>query len=45
LDSYADGHKAGVILIIAEHQYMDTSVVDKEINVMSMIVKILGEIK
>ena len=35
----------GVILIIAEHQYMDTSVVDKEINVMSMIVKILGEIK
>jgi replication factor C small subunit len=45
LDSYADGHKAGVILIIAEHQYMDTSVVEKEINVMSMIVKILGEIK
>ena len=45
LDSYAEGHKAGVILIIAEHQYMDTSVVDKEINVMSMIVKILGEIK
>ena len=45
LESYAEGHKAGVILIIAEHQYMDTSVVDKEINVMSMIVKILGEIK
>ena len=45
LDSYAEGHKAGVILIIAEHQYMDASVVDKEINVMSMIVKILGEIK
>lgn len=45
LDSYAEGHKAGVILVIAEHQYMDTSVVDKEINVMSMIVKILGEIK
>ena len=45
LDSYAEGHKAGVILIIAEHQYMDTSVVDKEINVMSMLVKILGEIK
>ena len=45
LDSYAEGHKAGVILIIAEHQYMDTSVVDKEINVMSMIVKILGEVK
>ena len=40
-----EGHKAGVILIIAEHQYMDASVVDKEINVMSMIVKILGEIK
>ena len=45
LDSYAAGHKAPVILIIAEHQYMDTSVVDKEINIMSMIVKILGEIK
>lgn len=44
LDSYATGHLASVILIIAEHQYMDSMVVDKEINVMAMFVKLLNEL-
>jgi replication factor C small subunit len=44
LDSFATGHLAGVILIIAEAQYKDSLVVDKEINVMSMFVQILNEL-
>jgi replication factor C small subunit len=44
LDSFATGHLASVILIIAEHQYMDSMVVDKEINVMAMFVKLLNEL-
>jgi hypothetical protein len=31
-------------LIIAEAQYKDASVVDKEINIMAMFVNLLGEI-
>jgi replication factor C small subunit len=44
MDDYATGAVASVILIIAEAQYQDSSVVDKEINIMSMFVKLLGEI-
>jgi replication factor C small subunit len=44
LDEFAHGHVAPCILIIAEAQYKDASVVDKEINIMSMFVNILGEI-
>ena len=44
VDEYAEGHVAQIILIIAEAQFMDVSVVDKEINVMAMFVKILGEL-
>jgi len=44
LDSFATGHLAGAILIIAEAQYKDSLVVDKEINVMSMFVQLLNEI-
>ena len=44
LDSFATGHLAGVILIIAEAQYQDSFVVDKEINIMSMFVKIINEL-
>ncbi len=44
LDLFATGHVGPVILIIAEAQYQDSMVVDKEINVMSMFVKILNEI-
>ena len=44
LDSFATGHLAGSILIIAETQYKDSLVVDKEINVMSMFVQLLNEL-
>jgi len=44
LDEYAKGHMGTVILIIAEAQYQDVSVVDKEINVMAMFINLLGEL-
>jgi replication factor C small subunit len=44
LDEFAHGHIAPCILIIAESQYKDASIVDKEINIMAMFVNILGEI-
>ena len=44
LDSFATGHLASTILIIAETQYKDSFVVDKEINVMSMFVQLLNEL-
>ena len=44
LDEYAVGHIGPVILIIAEAQYKDISVVDKEINVMAMFINLLGEL-
>ncbi len=44
LDVYAVGHIGPVILIIAEAQYNDTNVVDKEINVAAMFVKLLHEL-
>lgn len=44
LDEYAVGHIGPVILIIAESQYKDISVVDKEINVMAMFINLLGEL-
>jgi len=44
LDEFATGHVAPCILIIAESQFKDASVVDKEINIMAMFVNILGEI-
>ena len=44
LDNFAVGHIAGAILIIAEAQYKDSLVVDKEINVMSMFVQLLNEL-
>ena len=44
IDEYATGTIASVILIIAETQYQDAAVVDKEINVMSMFVKLMAEL-
>lgn len=44
IDVYGVGHIAAIILIIAESQYKDTFVVDKEINVMSMFVQIISEL-
>lgn len=45
IDDYAKGHIAQVLLIISEYQYKDSFVVDKEINIMAMVVGILTEIK
>ena len=45
VDSYATGHIASVILILAESQYQDAFAVDKELHIMSTIVKLLNELK
>ncbi len=45
IDNYAKGHIASVILILAESQYQDAFAVDKELHVMSTIVKLLNELK
>jgi len=44
LDEFATGSIASCILIIAESQYTDTNVVDKEINIMAMFVKLMNEL-
>jgi DNA polymerase III delta prime subunit len=41
VDEYANGKVGNTILTIAEAQYKDVSVVDKEINVMAMMLEIL----
>ena len=45
IDTYAKGHVAPVVLIIAEAQATDAFCVDKEIHVMALIIKILAEVK
>ena len=45
LDTYSNGKIAECILAIAEGQYKDVNVVDKEINFMSTIIKLLGIIR
>jgi DNA polymerase III delta prime subunit len=45
LDNYATGHIASIILILAESQYQDAFAVDKELHIMSTIVKMLNELK
>jgi replication factor C small subunit len=45
IDNYATGHIASIILILAESQYQDSFAVDKELHVMSTIVKMLTELK
>lgn len=44
LDVFATGHVASIILLIADAQYKDVHVVDKEINVMAMFVGIVNEL-
>lgn len=45
VDEYAEGASApACILTIAEHQYKDSLVIDKEITFMSCIIQILGEL-
>lgn len=45
IDNYAKGHVASVILILAEAQYQDSFAIDKELHVMSMMVKLINELK
>ena len=45
VDSYGVGHVAECILIIARYELSDSQVVDKEINVMAMIIELLGVTK
>ena len=45
VETYSKGKVAECILTIAEAQYQDVNVVDKEINFMSTIIKILRVIK
>lgn len=44
LDDYAKKNQAAVILAIAKYQYQDSFVVDKEINVMAMLLEIMSEL-
>jgi DNA polymerase III delta prime subunit len=44
LEEFATGHIAAIILIIAEAQFKDATVVDKEINIMAMFVNIMNEL-
>jgi replication factor C small subunit len=45
IDEYANGKVGNTILKIADAQYKDASVVDKEINIMVMMLEILIDIK
>ena len=45
VDGYGKGHLAECILIIARYELSDSQVVDKEINVMAMLIELLGVIK
>ena len=45
LDEYAKDSKAVTIITLAEGQFQDSQVVDKEINFMATMIKLLGEIK
>ena len=45
IDNYANGKIGNTILKIADGQYKDASVVDKEINIMAMLLEILIDIK
>ena len=45
IETYSHGKDAECILAIAEGQYQDVQVVDKEINFMSTIVKLLRIIR
>jgi hypothetical protein len=45
VDYWGEGHIAECILIIAKYELSDAQVVDKEINVMAMIIELLGVVK
>ena len=45
VDGYGKGHVAECILIIARYELSDSQVVDKEINIMAMMLEIIIDIK
>ena len=45
IEEYAKGHLAEVILVIAKYELSDAHVVDKEINFMSLIIRLLRILK
>ena len=45
VDSWGKGHVAECILIVARYELSDSQVVDKEINVMAMLIELLGVVK
>ena len=45
IDDFAKGSEAEVILTIAEYEFRDSQVPDKEINCMAMLTKIIGYVK
>ena len=45
VDNYANGKIGNTILKIADAQYKDSAVVDKEINIMAMLLEIIIDIK
>ena len=45
VDNYGKGKQAECIMNIAEAQFQDVNVVDKEINFMSLIIRIMRVIK
>ena len=45
VDNYANGKIGNTILKIADAQYKDSAVVDKEINIMAMLLDIITDIK
>ena len=44
VDTYSNGKISECILILAESQYQDAHVVDKEINFMAMLIRLMGTI-
>ena len=44
VDEYASGKTSSVIIILAEGQYKDALVIDKEITFMSTIIQLIGEL-
>jgi replication factor C small subunit len=45
LETFASGHIASIILTLAESQYQDSFVVDKELHINALMIKIINEIK
>ena len=45
VDDWGRGHVAECILVLSQYQQSDAVVVDKEINIMAMLIEIIGKVK